>query len=546
MSKSNQILLAYDQVEIGKSRIVADNARYLKIEAILSRVGVYKYDDGMWLKPASELRKATRTARYAKLTLNDHPLTKVIMSQEDLFGGVERPFFDNNKMRAVLAFDKEFVPEVTLQKVRSGQLHDVSIGFYYQPDYTPGWHKDVNTGKPTHYDGIMRNILVDHVVGGVGPHAQGRCRFPQCGIGLNTIMKRFSVGEDKVEKRGKQWCVIHCHGPNKGKPIKCWSGPEAKGKAEAMHKAIEARKSGSAQSIIDLASMLNVEDCGCGIHYKMVFGEAAEKPPKVWMNNCKSKAGSFADDPGAFCGWVFHHGPEALKTSFGSSSVLNLGGKDLSEQIEETPYAKCKHENVEGGMSPEEAAEECKDLKTDQDEPEQETAYEKCIKANKAEGMSQEEAEEACEGLKPIAVDQEFSSEEVKEKIAALVARRETLYKKMTTIAQAERADIETELGVIQAEIAALEQVLAKTLVQEIDQSAAAPGPEVEVPAEPMPNPVDACIKARMGEPHNESEATARAWCEDEAAGLHVPAEQIVDTINKLKAKERDLDDRRR
>lgn len=158
-----------------------ESKRYLKVEATISKVGVYQYDDGVAFKCASELRKAARTARYAKLTLNDHPETKVIMSQADLYGGVEKPFFDSGagKLRAILSFDKEFVPEQTLKQVRNGELKDVSIGFYYRPDFTSGWHRDVNTDTPEHYDYIMRDIMIDHVVGGVGPGMRGRCRFPR-------------------------------------------------------------------------------------------------------------------------------------------------------------------------------------------------------------------------------------------------------------------------------------------------------------------------------------------------------------------------------
>lgn len=43
-----------------------------------------------------------------------------------------------------------------------------------------------------------------------------------------------------VEKRGNKWCVIHCTGPDAGKPIKCFP---TKAQAMAMHRAIQARKS---------------------------------------------------------------------------------------------------------------------------------------------------------------------------------------------------------------------------------------------------------------------------------------------------------------
>ena len=44
---------------------------------------------------------------------------------------------------------------------------------------------------------------------------------------------------EKVEKIGDKWCVVHCHGPDAGKPIKCFDSKE---EAEAMHRAIMANK----------------------------------------------------------------------------------------------------------------------------------------------------------------------------------------------------------------------------------------------------------------------------------------------------------------
>lgn len=47
------------------------------------------------------------------------------------------------------------------------------------------------------------------------------------------------VETDVVEKRGNQWCVVHCHGEETGEVIKCF---DTKEEAEAMHRAIQANK----------------------------------------------------------------------------------------------------------------------------------------------------------------------------------------------------------------------------------------------------------------------------------------------------------------
>ncbi len=47
------------------------------------------------------------------------------------------------------------------------------------------------------------------------------------------------IETDKVEKRGDEWCVVHCHGEEAGEVIKCFPTKE---EAEAMHRAIQANK----------------------------------------------------------------------------------------------------------------------------------------------------------------------------------------------------------------------------------------------------------------------------------------------------------------
>ena len=177
---------------------------------------------------------------------------------------------------------------------------------------------------------------------------------------------------------------------------------------------------------------------------------------------------------------------------------------------EETDYAKCKREKIEGGMTEEEAAEACKEKKTDQEKLE--SAYDKCIADKKEAGMTQEEAEKACEVLKPTATDQEQTP------------WQKCLAKHMEAGKTMEEA----------AELCKEEGVAA-------DQETV---PEPVEHEKPLPTELEICIASRM-ETMGEDEATAKAWCEDELAGLHQPTEEIVDSIQKLKAKEAELNKRR-
>jgi hypothetical protein len=230
--------IGYDNMKFDALQIVEDSKCCLKVNAVITKEGVYPYPDGRAFKSRMELLKATHTARNAKITILDHPDSLVVMSQKQIHGMVEKPFFDRDRIRALLNFDKSVCPKDFVDSVRAGTASkDVSIGFYYQPDLTPGkWNG-------SDYDYVMRDIVIDHVAVGV---LKGRCSFPDCGIGVDTMMKRISFKEDKVVQRGDQWCVVHCHGEEEGEVIKCFPTRE---EAEAMHRAIQAQKGDATHQI---------------------------------------------------------------------------------------------------------------------------------------------------------------------------------------------------------------------------------------------------------------------------------------------------------
>jgi len=57
--------------------------------------------------------------------------------------------------------------------------------------------------------------------------------------------------------------------------------------------------------------------------------EQDSRPPKAWWNKCIAKAKGFADDPDAYCGWLYFNPEEAkpgMKKAFGEQA------KDESEE----------------------------------------------------------------------------------------------------------------------------------------------------------------------------------------------------------------------
>lgn len=480
--------LAYDYFRCDAGKILEDSKRFLKVRAVISKAGVYQYDDGWALKPKKELLAAAPTARYAKIVLHNHPSSQVVMSKSQVFGAVEAPYFDRDKIRAVLSFDKQRVPSQLIQKIHDAVDQnlglDNSIGFYYEYDPTPGYDMDVNTGKPRRYDYVMRDIFIDHVAVMFNGEVRGRCTYPNCGIGVDAIMRWFA--EDKVVKRGSRWCVVHCHPDGSiGETIKCFP---TEGEAEAMHRAIQAQKHGST----------NKAD-----NYDMYFARTDQdkRPPRDWWDSCVSKAESFASDPNRFCNWVWYEARGSLKSSMGTAAIPSQkGGIKEKMSLEEVYY------------------------------PERSKEYNDCVKQRITEGMTRGEAEAHCAaatlpeheaepaGTAPTLQPSEHQTAEaqLKEPSPWDACIKEQMQNGMTS---EEAAEACTNLGIQRTEGKAPEIPGAK--------------PSGEDQLSDEETEIQRCVKNKM-ESEGVSEEEAREWCSAEKAGEHEAVDALIERGNTL------------
>ena len=110
-----------------------------------------------------------------------------------------------------------------------------------------------------------------------------------------------------VEKRGDKWCVLHCHGPDEGKPIKCF---DTKEQADAMHGAIEANKNKSFDDMIKSSDFGQIDEL-VKEHAKLTTTHREHeegRAPKDWWDKCEKYANEQgATDIGAYCGALWHY-----------------------------------------------------------------------------------------------------------------------------------------------------------------------------------------------------------------------------------------------
>jgi len=277
--------IGFDRAQLD-SKILLDDDNFLVMPAVIASEIVHPYPEGLAYKPADELEKAAWTAEGRWVKILSHPDSALLQKASDIYGKIENVKFAKDLIepktkrpmrrgiKADVKWFKDRVPSDVIAKIKSGDLRDVSIGFTYEEDRTPG---EWNGSK---YDYVQRNIFIDHLA---APIEAGRCPGPICGIAVDSVVK-LKVEQDKVVKRGNKWCVVHCHGEEEGEVIKCF---ETEAEAQAMHRAIEASK----------------------------HRDQGEKPPSDWFDKCKAvvsegNPGYSEEQVNAVCGNIWYHKPE--------------------------------------------------------------------------------------------------------------------------------------------------------------------------------------------------------------------------------------------
>ena len=171
-------------------------------DAIIASEIVHKYPGGWAYKPADELDKAAQAAEAIgsrPITILHHPDTGMIQRASDVYGKATEFRFAKDLMdaktkrpcrkgiRAKLTWRKDRLNDAVLEQMRNGSLRDVSIGFPYEEDRTPGEWEGLR------YDFVQRNIFIDHIA---APVEAGRCPGPVCGIAVDTLTVALDPWEE--------------------------------------------------------------------------------------------------------------------------------------------------------------------------------------------------------------------------------------------------------------------------------------------------------------------------------------------------------------
>lgn len=177
----NKITTDTDQIH-GKTTVFHD--------VVIASELVQPYSDGAAYKARDELEAYAWTAEGRHIILGRHPESAIISDRSQVHGRTENvrysksltdPATKRPNRAGVIAdlviYDEKAPPEL-LEGMKNGVKRDVSIGFFFQKDATPGEYNGMA------YDYVQRNMFHDHLAAAID---QGRCPSPYCGLGADEL-----------------------------------------------------------------------------------------------------------------------------------------------------------------------------------------------------------------------------------------------------------------------------------------------------------------------------------------------------------------------
>lgn len=196
--QQDQIKLDAERITSYKHPVFGDTTVFHGV--VIASEMVQPYEDGRAYKSRDELEKYAPYVDGRWVIVGAHPVEGIISERDQVSGRTINPHYvkdlnDPKTKRPCRAgvradieiFDGKVSPQ-TLLDMKNGKKQDVSIGFFFSKDETPGI-VEVDACKGEEYDYVQRNMFHDHLAAGLD---NGRCPMPYCGLGADEIIKNLT------------------------------------------------------------------------------------------------------------------------------------------------------------------------------------------------------------------------------------------------------------------------------------------------------------------------------------------------------------------
>lgn len=198
--QQDQIKLDTERITSYKHPVFGDITVFHDV--VIASEMVQPYEDGRAYKSRDELEKYAPYVDGRWVIVGAHPVEGIISERDQVSGRTINPRYvkdlndpkTKRPCRAGVRADIEIfdgkVPPQTLADMKNGKKQDVSIGFFFSKDETPGV-VETDSCKGEEYDYVQRNMFHDHLAAGLD---NGRCPMPFCGLGADELNKSL-VGD---------------------------------------------------------------------------------------------------------------------------------------------------------------------------------------------------------------------------------------------------------------------------------------------------------------------------------------------------------------
>lgn len=218
--QEDKVAFKPEKVSTGKHPVHGDTTIFHDV--VIASEMVQRYPDGKALKSRDELEAYAWTVDGRWIIAGGHPENPIISNRDEVSGRTMNAHYckdlkdpkTGRPCRAGVRADVEVfnskIAPADLEAMLKGTKADVSIGFFFDKDDSPGTLDD-GPFKGEAFDYVQRSMFHDHLAVAID---NGRCPSPFCGLGADELP--FNASDPFAGFPDFNSCIEKVKSENKG------------------------------------------------------------------------------------------------------------------------------------------------------------------------------------------------------------------------------------------------------------------------------------------------------------------------------------------